>query len=144
MSMRVLVVDDELSVCEALREVLDIKGYRVSVAQSGCEALASYRRERPDVVLLDVRMPGMSGLDVLREIRAFDPEALVVMVTAVSDRKVIEEAFAAGASGYVKKPVDVSYLVSVLKAKLASSEEEGWQVQEMEEGPEESIPGITS
>ncbi|MDV2504709.1 MAG: response regulator, partial [bacterium] len=81
---KILVVDDEEFFCRELRRFLEGKGYNVLEAYSGDEALEVYRQERPDVVLLDIRMPGKDGLETLKELKELDPEASVIMVTAVN------------------------------------------------------------
>jgi DNA-binding NtrC family response regulator len=118
-SSTILVVDDEPSVCKALCRLLVDKGYGVVEAHSGDEALAAYRQERPDVVLLDIRMPGKGGLETLRELKALDPEASVIMVTAVHEEEVALQAMANGAFDYVTKPIDHDYLELALATKLA-------------------------
>lgn len=116
MLKKVLVVDDELSSCEILREFLMDQGYETLMALSGDEALETYQRERPDLVLLDVRMPDKDGLETLREIKALDPDADVVMVTALHEREMGLKAMVEGAFDYVTKPLDCRYLDLVLKA----------------------------
>jgi CheY-like chemotaxis protein len=118
MAEKILVVDDEVAVCAALRDFLERKGYQVSVAYSGQEALEVYQRERPHVVLLDIRMPEMDGLEVLRRLKAIDPKASVIMLTAVHEEDVAKEALAQGAFEYITKSTDVSYLEMALITKL--------------------------
>ncbi len=101
---KILVVDDEVELCALLNEFLTEKGYRVRTATSGKEALVKVRQETPDAVLLDVRMPDMSGLEVLRAIRAMGTAVFVVMVTALEDETTRQEARQLGADGYVTKP----------------------------------------
>ncbi|MDA2917007.1 response regulator [Nitrospinae bacterium AH_259_B05_G02_I21] len=119
MSSTILVVDDEPSVCKALCRFLVDKGYGVVEAHDGDQALSAYSREKPNVVLLDVRMPGKDGLETLRELKAIDPEASVIMVTAVYEKKVALQAIANGAFDYVTKPIDYDYLELALVTKLA-------------------------
>lgn len=116
MLRKVLVVDDELSSCEMLREFLMGQGYETLMALSGEEALETYERERPDLVLLDIRMPDKDGLETLRDIKALDPDADVVMVTALHEREMGLAAMVEGAFDYVTKPLDCRYLDLVLKA----------------------------
>ncbi len=118
MLKKVLVVDDEPSCCEMLREFLAERGYHPVVANSGAEALVAYEQERPDVVLLDVLMPDKDGLETLRELKAMDPEAGVVMVTAVQEKQLALEAMTEGAFDYITKPIDCRYLDLVLKTKM--------------------------
>ena len=81
MTARILVIDDEAAIREAMRMILEYDGYECVLAASGPEGLASIERETPDLVFLDIRMPGMDGLDVLDRIRAFDDAIPVVIVS---------------------------------------------------------------
>ncbi len=94
-----MVVDDEPDFCEALVGFLEDKGYSVLEAHDGDQALAVYRQERPDLVLLDMRMPGKDGLETLRDLRAFDPEARVIVVSAAQEEELDRQAVAEVYSG---------------------------------------------
>jgi DNA-binding NtrC family response regulator len=119
MVSKILVVDDEVGICRELRKFLEGKGYDVVEAYSGDEALAAYSRESPDVVLLDIRMLGKDGLETLRELKAFDPKANVIMVTAVQEEEIAKQAMDEGAFDYITKPIDSDYLEMALMTKLA-------------------------
>ena len=119
MLKKILVVDDEPDFCEALGDFLGAKGYSVLEAHDGDQALEAYRQERPDVVLLDVNMPGKNGIETLKELRTFDPEASVIMVTAIYDEDISRLAMAEGAFDYITKPIDHEYLELALMTKLA-------------------------
>ena len=115
---KVLVVDDEKIIVNLLREFLQRKNYEVITANDGTEALEKVRRESPKVVLLDINMPGMSGLDVLQRIKQHDPNMGVIMVTAMADEELGRNALASGAFDYIMKPFDLEYLEKVLWWKL--------------------------
>ncbi len=117
---RVLVVDDEPDFVELLREFLTAKGYDVSSAQNGEEALRKVKEERPHLILLDVRMPKMNGLEVLRQVREIDHEVGVIMVTAVSDEETGRQALKLGAFDYITKPLDLKYLERSLWYKVTT------------------------
>ncbi len=119
MAQKILLVDDEPSVRRELRKFLEGKGYDVVEASSGDEGVEVYRQERPDVVLLDMMMPGMSGLLALRELKALDPEASVMMVTALHQEELVKQAMDEGAFDYITKPIDRDYLEVALMTKLA-------------------------
>ncbi len=110
----ILVVDDELLFCDVMRRFLEKKGYRVLVAHDGYEALAVYEQERPDVMLLDMNMPGKDGLETLRDLKALDPEAVVFMVTAAAEEHLSTQARAEGALEYITKPIRFDYLEAAL------------------------------
>ena len=100
-----LIVDDELQICELLSRFFVSLGFQTRIAQSGHDALEMLQTQAPDYLLLDVRMPGLSGLDVLKQAKARYPDLKVVMVTAFSDAETAEEALRCGASDYITKPV---------------------------------------
>jgi DNA-binding NtrC family response regulator len=104
----VLIVDDERKICEMLSQFFTLKGFRAQTAQSGRDAMAQLERQRPDYLLLDIRMPDMSGLDVLRQVKARYPDLRVVMVSAHDDPEIVDEAFREGAADYVTKPIAFS------------------------------------
>ena len=106
---RVLIVDDEPELTDVVREYLG-EHYDVVVANSGAAALASYRQKRPDVVFLDINMPGPSGVEVLKELRRLDPGLPVIMVTVNTEVAVVQECLREGAFAYVPKPFDLKYV----------------------------------
>lgn len=114
---RALVIDDDPYFCEAFREYLVKKGYQVALAYSGDEGLSLYKESRPDVVFLDVRMPGKSGIETLKELKALDSEAAVIMVSAVEDDDVVQEAKSLGVF-YVNKPINFHYLEHAIETTL--------------------------
>ncbi len=116
--IKVLVVDDEPDFCDALRDFLGSKGYEVAIALSGEEALAAYRQHQPNLVILDMMMPGMSGLVTLRELKGLDQGASVVVVTALNEEGLAKQALGEGALDYITKPINPEYLELVLETKL--------------------------
>jgi len=106
---RILVVDDEPLIAEVLKEHFKV-GYDVETALSGADALSAVARQRPDVVLLDINMPRMNGVEVLKAIKRIDGTIAVIMVTANDQIALAGEALKYGAFGYVPKPFDFRYL----------------------------------
>ncbi|TET61226.1 response regulator, partial [Candidatus Aerophobetes bacterium] len=102
---RILVVDDEIEVCNVLRDFLTVKGYEVHTVSDGRSAVAKVKEIRPHIVLLDIMMPGMDGLETLKEIRKADPRVGVIMVTAIFDEELGKRAIELGAYDYITKPV---------------------------------------
>ncbi len=114
---RILVVDDEPQLCRALRSTLSALGFVVADAASGETALERVREEKFDLILLDINLPGLSGLETCRAIRArSDVSILMLTVRARSEDKI--EALDAGADGYVTKPFDVNELLARIRAAL--------------------------
>jgi len=115
---RILVVDDEEPVRDVLCEYLESQGFGVEAAPDGETALAALGRHRPDLVLLDVRMPGLDGVEVLRRIRRAEPQMPVIMVTANENVGLARQMLELGAFDYVAKPFDFSYLDRAVSAGL--------------------------
>ncbi len=112
---KIMVVDDEVKECELLERFLERKGYEVITFYNGKKALERVKYEKPDVILLDIKMPGMDGIEVLRNIREFDKEVGVIIVTALNDEATGIEATRLGANDYVTKPVDLDHLESSIR-----------------------------
>jgi DNA-binding response OmpR family regulator len=115
---KILVVDDEIEACNALKEFLEGKGYEVYTAQDGKTALDKLRELRPQLVLLDMIMPGMHGIEVLQEIKKIDPRIGVIMVTVVTDEEQAKKTLQLGAYDYITKPVDLTHLETVVMVKI--------------------------
>jgi putative nucleotidyltransferase with HDIG domain len=113
-----LVVDDECAVREILAEGLEVHGYRTRVAASAAEALEILRRAHCNIVLSDIDMPGGSGLDLLKNIKALDPDIDVVMVTGVVDARTAIGAIRDGATDYVTKPFNLDEVGIVIERTL--------------------------
>src|SRR6476660_7086652 len=111
---KVLLVDDSALARRGSRQVLESAGYVVAEAEDGLVALERYFLERPDLVLLDLVMKGMNGLDVLKKLQQLDAAVRVIVVSADVQDSSQEMAFSAGASGFLNKPVDrVALLAAV-------------------------------
>jgi two-component system OmpR family response regulator len=118
---RVLVVDDEPTVREVLAVHLATLGHAADTAEDGARALDLARRTRPDVVLIDIMMPGMNGIETLRRLRALLPKAGFVMISGADDQNLAIRALELGAFDYLRKPFDLDYLERILKVRLATS-----------------------
>ena len=117
--LEILLVDDEPEIIKALKIILDQKGYNVRVAHNGKEALEIVKEHRPHLVFLDIRMPLMSGLTVLRNIRDLDRSIKVIMVTAFGTKEIVGEALRLGAVDFIKKPFTREYLEHEVMAKVS-------------------------
>jgi len=116
--LKILVVDDEPEITQILENFFLRKKYTVFVANNGEQALEVIQKERPHLVFLDVRMPIMDGLTVLRNIRLVDKSIKVIMVTALEDEKTVAEANALGAVDYIRKPFKLDYLEKEVLEKI--------------------------
>jgi len=118
MSMKILVIDDSGLARKNLRRMLQAAGHEVVEAQDGMAALELYFAEKPDVVLLDLVMSGMYGLDVLKKLRELDPQARVVVVSADIQTPSRDLAREYGASAFLSKPVDEADVLGAVSALL--------------------------
>lgn len=112
---KLLLVDDEEDFVSALAERLRIRNYDVMLATSGEAALLEIQQQRPDIVVLDLKMPGMGGMKTLKEIKARDPSIDIIMVTGSVDSKVGESAVQAGATDHMVKPFDIDSLTDKIQ-----------------------------
>jgi DNA-binding NtrC family response regulator len=115
---RILVVDDEPDMVETVARILTHLGHEPVTATEGGAAVELLERERPDLVLTDLRMPGMDGLEVLKEVKRIDPEAPVVLFTAHATIQTAVEAIKAGAFDYITKPFTADQLQVVIERAL--------------------------
>jgi CheY-like chemotaxis protein len=115
---RVLVVEDLLPVADMIRDVLGSLGYDSAASPNGRDALRRVPLYRPDVVLLDLDLPGMTGSEVLRAMREQYPDVPVVMVTGNQNERAAEATLARGAFDYVRKPFEIEVLGRILQAAV--------------------------
>ena len=115
---KVLVVDDDPNVLKAMALALHHEGYAVVTASRGEEALSTIRQEEPGLVLLDIIMPGMGGLAVLKGIKKINKDIPVTMVTALCDAKEAKSCLDAGAYDYIAKPIDVETFITEIQKYL--------------------------
>ena len=130
-SAKILIVDDEPQIRRVLRTTLSSQGYTVAEARTGDEALEQIRNERPDLILLDVNMPGISGLETCREIRS-SSDIPIIMLTVRSSEHDKVQALDAGADDYVTKPFGSEELMARIRAGLRRA------------APTESLPPFVS
>lgn len=117
---RVLLVDDHAMVLEGLTRLLSTHCNVIGAAESGEQALEMVSRLKPDIVLLDMSMPGLSGLEIARQFKARVPTVKIVFVTMLTEPVYVSEAFRAGASGYVLKQSASTELVTAIQSVLAN------------------------
>ena len=119
MAVNVMIVDDLAFIKIVLRDVLEKAGFRVvGEASNGDEAIRVYLDKRPDVVLMDITMPGMDGLTALKKIREHDPKARIIICSALGQQRLIVQAIQLGAKDFIVKPFQPQRIVSALKKAL--------------------------
>jgi DNA-binding response OmpR family regulator len=117
---RILVVDDERYIGEMVCDFLNSKGYQAFYTNNGEDALILVKRVRPHIAVLDIKMSGMDGLELLSRIRRLDPVVNAIMVTGVQDDEVGRNALKLGASDLIPKPIDLEYLDTSIASKLSA------------------------
>lgn len=115
---KVLIVDDQYGIRILLQEVLSKEGYVVFQAENGQTALDIIAKEKPDLVLLDMKIPGMDGLEILRRLRFIEPDTKVIMMTAYGELDLMKEATALGVVIHFTKPFDIEELKAAVRAQL--------------------------
>jgi DNA-binding response OmpR family regulator len=124
--IKFLVVDDEPDVVDQVKELFEIRNYTVITATSGTKALELIKKENPNIIILDIRMPDISGMDVLKEVRKSYPKIRVIMLTGVEDDVTKNMALGLGASGYLTKPYSYSELLDMSRKLIQEiCQEEG-------------------
>jgi CheY-like chemotaxis protein len=118
---KVLVVDDEPEVRLVLTEFLESRGFQVTTAESGARALAVVDSVEPHVVLLDVTMPEMDGIETLKRLAALKPGLPIIMVTANADVDITSRLLAMGAADYIPKPFDLDYLGQAVSIQVSAA-----------------------
>lgn len=119
MSRKILIVDDEAEICSVLRLFFQKQGYQVVTCTDGDGAIGLVSQERPQLVILDMKMPGISGVEVLRILREKRSAAKVIMLSAVKDDGVIQETLRLGADAYLTKPFRLDHMAQLVESVIS-------------------------
>ncbi len=103
---RILIVEDAKAISEILKEILESRRYDIITAENGREGVEMYKKIKPDLVITDISMPQKSGIELIKEIKEYNRGAKILVVSVISDKEVIDKAFAAGADDYIIKPFE--------------------------------------
>lgn len=118
-AITIYVIDDEEILRNCLKDILTDEGYNVKSMIDGEEGLAVFAKQPADIVILDIKMPGMSGVEVLKNIKLLHPSTEVIMITGYATVSTAEESKKLGAFDYLTKPFDMSQIKNVIKKILA-------------------------
>jgi len=111
----ILVVDDQFSDRETLKAMLEDKGYRVATANDGVEAIEMVKSRHYDIIFLDVRLPGMNGIETFEQVKVIDPEAIVIMMTGYTEEDLVKGAINEGAYICIYKPFDMGKVIELVE-----------------------------
>lgn len=121
MSGKILIVDDQYGIRILLNEVFNKEGYTTFQAASGFQALDIVQQHSPDLVLLDMKIPGMDGIEILKRMKAVDPDIRVIIMTAYGELDMIQEAKDLGAITHFAKPFDIDEIRAAVREQLPIS-----------------------
>ncbi len=130
--IKILVVDDEKGITDGIEESFSYVGFHVSTAANAAKAITVFKKERPKIIFLDIKLPDRSGLDLLKELKEFDPGCIVIMITALEDKDnaLEQKARELGASEFIRKPFSRNYLRDeVVVGKIKTVLEQGGHMQ---------------
>ncbi|MGN4126957.1 response regulator transcription factor [Lysinibacillus sphaericus] len=132
MTNRILIIEDEESIARVLQLELQFEGYQAEMAHTGTDGLLKYREQQWDLILLDIMLPEMSGIDVLKRIRATELQTPVILLTAKSDVEDKVKGLDLGANDYITKPFDIEELLARIRTALRFSQKsKGQQASQM-------------
>lgn len=116
---KILVVDDEPETCDLLKIFLTKRGHEVTTATRGDQAFEKIQQDRPQLILLDIRMPVMDGMELLKKVKALEPAPGIIMISAVQEESIADRTLREGADDYITKPIDLRDLESRVRATIA-------------------------
>ena len=123
MKHTILVVDDQKEICDIFQDALTQAGYEVLTATNGAEAISLGRQSRPDLAVLDIKMPEMDGIEVLQKLREAGGDVEVIMLTGFGTLETAKEAMRLGAYDYLTKPFDLGLVKSIIREALEGKKE---------------------
>ena len=117
---RILIIEDDEEMRSLLEDVLDEEGFKTESASNGSEGLRKLSKESFDLILTDIRMPGLTGLDILPVIKRLQPEASVIVITAFGNEEIHRRSVEKGAAGYLEKPIHMDKLKTLVHEMVSS------------------------
>lgn len=120
MKDKILVIDDEKDICELFKKILGLEGYTVLTAQNGYDGIKINEKSNPDIIILDLKMPKMNGIETLRRIRKKDADVIVIILTGYGDAGTIRNAADLNVYEYMGKPFNNTTIIKIIKEAVAS------------------------
>lgn len=127
--IKILVVDDEEGICDNIKQIFTYIGFSVFTATTAKKAVSVFEKEKPRIIFLDIIMPDVDGLDLLRKFKEADPSCIVIMVTASQEESVREKSLQCGADEFIRKPFSRNYLRDVVVNKIKDVLDKGGHMQ---------------
>ena len=121
---KILVIDDEKDLCFLFKKILTPEGYTVLTALNGYDGIKINQKSKPDIILLDLKMPGINGIETLRRIRKKDPDVIVIIITGYGDAETIRDAAELNVYEYMAKPFNNETVMKILKEAAASKDKD--------------------
>ena len=121
---KILVIDDEKDLCFLFKKILTPEGYTVLTAQNGYDGIKINQKSDPNIILLDLKMPGINGIETLRRIRKKDPDVIVIIITGYGDAETIREAEDLNVYEYMSKPFNNETVLKTIKEAAASKDKD--------------------
>ena len=121
---KILVIDDEKDLCFLFKKILTPEGYTVLTALNGYDGIKINQKSKPDIILLDLKMPGINGIETLRRIRKKDPDVIVIIITGYGDAETIRDAAELNVYEYMAKPFNNETVMKILKEAVASKDKD--------------------
>ncbi len=112
---RILIVDDDLDFAESLAELVEMEGHSTILANSGQQAINIFKQHNIDIIFIDIRMPGINGVETFKEMHELNPDVRVAMMTGFSDQQLLNEAMEMGAIGILDKPINIERLMEIIE-----------------------------
>jgi len=116
--IKILVVDGDLGICQSLGDILEAKGYQVDIALDGFQAIGKVKEKDFDVILLDIKMPGINGVETFRRIKKISLKPRVIMITAYAVEDLIREAHDEGVYKVLRKPLEMERVIGLIEAAV--------------------------
>ncbi|MHA1378071.1 MAG: response regulator [Candidatus Helarchaeota archaeon] len=111
-----IIVDDNIEICETLKDIFDDIGYKVTIANNGYDVIELIRSDGYDFILMDIKMPGINGVETFKKIKEINPKLKVIMMTAYSLDDLINEAKKEGAYAIFNKPLDIKRIIRLIES----------------------------
>ena len=118
----ILIIDDDEEMRSLLKEVLEEEGFETECASNGSEALRDIAKQPFDLIVTDIEMPGLTGLDILPEMKKLRPEASIIVMTSFANKEVHRRSLEKGASGYLEKPIHIKKLKALIHEMLSAKQ----------------------